>query len=151
MCLTFSTTSTTGYSIGWASLESSVNIFPDRCCTVALIWVNPSLVALSRFSPSTFILFVIFLFPYPEWSRYKYAKVLPNLQSILNSFTTFWMFFCRLICVIFGDVVNNKYVISYHKQIKEFRGSSKQSIPDILSQANFKMFALPNEFSFLGK
>ena len=30
-------------------------------------------------------------------------------------------------------------------------GCSKQQRPDILSQADFKVFTLPNEFSFLGK
>ena len=52
--------------------------------------------------------------------------------------------------IICGDVVKKECMIFYPKQIWEFWSSSKQWIPNILSQANFKEFALPNEFFFGG-
>ena len=65
-------------------------------------WI-PSLVAFSRFSTSSFISLVILLFPYPEWSRFKYAQLLPNLQdmSIWNLLQLCGCFSCRIWSLVF--------------------------------------------------
>ena len=96
----FSATSTTG----WASLVSRVDIFSERYCTVALSWMIPSLVALCRLSTSTLISLLIFLFPYPEWSRYKYAQLLPDLQSI------------QILLKIYGCLLMQNFFCSFNLQ-----------------------------------
>ena len=127
MCLTFSATSTTGSYLGYASLVSRVNIFSERCCTVALSWVIPSFVAISRFSISTFILVVIFLF----------SSLLQDM-SIYNFLKTF--FFYR---IWFGILTCNVQICHYDKINLPFSENSE------LRTKFLQCGATPGDLSYL--